>query len=109
MAKHATMQIRIDEDLKEQADRLFEALGLSPSEAVRLFVAQSVIERRLPFTPHLSKSEGGTSAFGKLRHYANPHLTGDERAAWLKKAGGEHGRCALSHDNRRRPHHDHRG
>ena len=67
MAKHATMQIRIDEDLKEQADRLFEALGLSPSEAVRLFVAQSVIERRLPFTPHLSKSEGGTSAFGKLR------------------------------------------
>lgn len=31
MAKHATMQIRIDEDLKEQADRLFEALGLSPS------------------------------------------------------------------------------
>lgn len=87
MAKHATMQIRIDEDLKEQADRLFEALGLSPSEAVRLFVAQSVIERRLPFTPHLSKSEGGTSAFGKLRHYANPHLTGDERAAWLKKQG----------------------
>lgn len=73
MAKHATMQIRIDEDLKEQADRLF--------------VAQSVIERRLPFTPHLSKSEGGTSAFGKLRHYANPHLTGDERAAWLKKQG----------------------
>ena len=73
MAKHATMQIRIDEDLKEQADRLFEA--------------QSVIERRLPFTPHLSKSEGGTSAFGKLRHYANPHLTGDERAAWLKKQG----------------------
>ena len=87
MAKHATMQIRIDEDLKEQADRLFEALGLSPSEAVRLFVAQSVIERRLPFTPHLSKSEGGMSAFGKLRHYANPHLTGDERAAWLKKQG----------------------
>ena len=54
---------------------------------MRLFVAQSVIERRLPFTPHLSKSEGGTSAFGKLRHYANPHLTGDERAAWLKKQG----------------------
>ena len=29
----------------------------------------------------------GHVAFGKLRHYANPHLTGDERAAWLKKQG----------------------
>ena len=66
-----------------------------PSEAVRLFVAQSVIERRLAFTPHLSKSEGGTSAFGKLRHYANPHLTGDERAAWLKKQGEHAGDTRL--------------
>lgn len=109
MAKHATMQIRIDEDLKEQADRLFEALGLSPSEAVRLFVAQSVIERRLPFTPHLSKSEGGTSAFGKLRHYANPPPYGRRARRMAQKAGGEHGRRALSHDNRRRPRHNHRG
>lgn len=34
-----------------------------------------------------AKARGGSSAFGKLRHYANPHLTGDERAAWLKKQG----------------------
>lgn len=84
MSKQATMQIRIDEPLKEEAERLFAALGLSLSEAVRLFVAQCVNERRLPFTPHLSKSEGDTTAFGKLRHYAKPHLTGDERIAWLK-------------------------
>lgn len=85
MAKQATLQVRIDEALKDQADHLFEALGMSASEAVRLFVAQAVNERRLPFTPHFSKSEGGTSAFGKLRHYGNPHLTGDERSAWLKE------------------------
>lgn len=92
MSKQATMQIRVDEELKQQADQLFEALGLSVSEAVRLFVAQSVNERRLPFTPHLSKSEGGTSAFGKLRHYGNPQLTGDARSAWLKEQSEKAGR-----------------
>lgn len=109
MAKHATMQIRIDEDLKEQADRLFEALGLSPSEAVRLFVAQSVIERRLPFTPHLSKSEGGHVGFRQAAPLRQPPPYGRRARCMAQKAGGEHGRCALSHDNRRRPHHDHRG
>ncbi len=87
MSKQATLQIRIDESTKQAADVLFEALGLSISEAVRLFIAQSVNERRLPFTPHLSKSEGKTSAFGKLRHYANPHLAGEERTAWIKEEG----------------------
>lgn len=92
MGKHATMQVRIDDGLKQQAEELFEALGMSASEAVRLFVAQAVNERRLPFTPHLSKSEGGTSAFGKLRHYGNLQLSGDERSAWLKETAEKSGR-----------------
>ncbi len=49
---------------------------------------------RLPFTPHLSKSEGETSSFGKLRHYANPHLSGDERAAWIKEQGSRRPRIS---------------
>ncbi|MCI9262661.1 type II toxin-antitoxin system RelB/DinJ family antitoxin [uncultured Adlercreutzia sp.] len=94
MSKQATLQIRIDETLKETAEHLFSSLGLSVSEAVRLFIAQSVNERRLPFTPHLSKSEGETSSFGKLRHYANPHLSGDERAAWIKEQGSRRPRIS---------------
>lgn len=85
MGKQATLQIRIDAETKADAEDLFEALGLSISEAVRLFVSESVNERRLPFTPHLSKSEGATSAFGKLRHYGNPSQSSDERATWLKE------------------------
>ncbi|WP_281508537.1 type II toxin-antitoxin system RelB/DinJ family antitoxin [Parvibacter caecicola] len=87
MGKQATLQVRIDATMKAEAEELFEALGLSLSEAVRLFVAKSVNGRRLPFTPHLSKSEGATSAFGKLRHYGNPAQSGDERTAWLKEQG----------------------
>lgn len=85
MSKQATMQVRVDESLKREAETLFEAMGLSLSEAVRLFVAQAVHERRLPFTPHLSRSEGGTTAFGKLSHYAKPNLTGEARSAWLRE------------------------
>lgn len=85
MTKLATLQVRIDEPLKQEAEKLFEAMGLSLSEAVRLFVGQTVLSRRLPFTPHVSRSEGGTSAFGKLNHYANPGLTGEARSAWLKE------------------------
>ncbi len=84
MAKHATMQIRIDEDLKEQADRLFEALGLSPPRPCALFVAQSVIERRLPSRRTSAKARGA-SAFGNCAITPTPP-TGDERAM-AQKAG----------------------
>lgn len=84
MSKQATLQIRVDETIKQQAEQLFETIGLSTSEAVRLFITQSINERRLPFTPHLNNTDGSVLAFGKLRHYGNPELVGDERSAWLQ-------------------------
>ena len=45
----STLQIRIDSDLREKADELFTNVGLDLSTAVRLFLRQSVIRRRLPF------------------------------------------------------------
>lgn len=86
MSKQSTIQVRIEGDLKSQADTLFGALGTSLSEAVRLFVAQSVHERRLPFTPSLLGSEGNDAAFGALAHYGQPALPQEERAAWLSRA-----------------------
>ena len=44
-----TLQIRLDADLRRDADELFSAAGLDLSSAVRLFLRQSVIRRRLPF------------------------------------------------------------
>jgi DNA-damage-inducible protein J len=40
---------RIDPLLKAQADKLFENMGLTLSEAIRLFLYQSVAEKRIPF------------------------------------------------------------
>lgn len=41
--------IKIDPELKEQAQELFESLGLSLSAAVNVFLRQSVREQAIPF------------------------------------------------------------
>lgn len=45
----STLQIRIDSGLRKDAERLFTNAGLDMSSAIRLFLRQSVIRRRLPF------------------------------------------------------------
>ena len=45
----STLQIRIDSNLRREADALFASTGLDLTSAVRLFLRQSVIRRRLPF------------------------------------------------------------
>lgn len=42
MAKEATLQVRMDSELKEQAEVLYKQLGTSFAEAVRIFARQSV-------------------------------------------------------------------
>ncbi len=41
--------IRMDEELKAQADELFSDLGLSLSAAITMFAKQAVREQRIPF------------------------------------------------------------
>ena len=41
--------IRVDEDIKKQADLLFNELGMSLSTAFNIFLRQSVREQGLPF------------------------------------------------------------
>jgi len=45
----ATIQVRIDEETKKQAQTVLEALHLSMSEAVKLFLRQVVLQRGIPF------------------------------------------------------------
>lgn len=56
MAKEATLQVRMDAELKEQAELLYKQLGTSFAEAVRIFAKQSVEDRAMPFTMHLSSN-----------------------------------------------------
>lgn len=56
MAKEAILQVRMDSDLKEQAELLYKQLGTSFAEAVRIFARQSIEDRAMPFTMHLSST-----------------------------------------------------
>ncbi len=41
--------LRMDKELKAQAEALFEDMGLSLSAACRIFLTQAVKEQRIPF------------------------------------------------------------
>ena len=57
MAKEAILQVRMDSELKEQAELLYKQMGTSFAEAVRIFARQSVEEKAMPFTIHLASSK----------------------------------------------------
>ena len=53
----ATLQIKVEESLKDEAAKLFERLGIDTSTAVRIFLKRSVMENGLPFRMTMPKEE----------------------------------------------------
>ncbi len=49
MTKSATVRARIEPDLKQKAERIFEKLGLSTTQAITLFYRQVEVHNGLPF------------------------------------------------------------
>ena len=49
MAKTETIRARVEPELKDDAEAVFDALGLSPTEAITLFYKQVALQRGLPF------------------------------------------------------------
>ena len=47
--KNVNVTLRVDEDLKKQADVLFSELGLNLTTAFNIFLRQSVREQQIPF------------------------------------------------------------
>ena len=82
--KRAILQVRIREEDKQHAERLYDAMGTSLAEAVRLFVAQSILMRKLPFQPVAVRSKDGTAAYGSLKAYGDPNRRSEERNAWIE-------------------------
>ena len=53
MPKTTTLSVRMDPNLKREAEQIFRALGLTPSQAVTLFYKQVEIQGGLPFDVRL--------------------------------------------------------
>jgi DNA-damage-inducible protein J len=49
MSSSATVQIRVDEQTKNQAKQVFNALHLNMSEAICMFLRQVVLNQGIPF------------------------------------------------------------
>jgi DNA-damage-inducible protein J len=47
--KNVNVTLRVDEDLKKQADALFSELGMNLTTAFNVFLRQSVREQGIPF------------------------------------------------------------
>ena len=45
----AVLQVRVDDDLKNQATVIFEQLGMDLSTAIRMFLKKTIMEKGLPF------------------------------------------------------------
>lgn len=85
--KSAVLQVRIEERDKVSAERLYDAMGTSLAEAVRMFIKQSILARRLPFQPAAARAKSGSKAFGALRSYGHPNRRSTERASWIQYLG----------------------
>ena len=50
MPKSSAMTIRIDPEVKSQADSVLQFLGMTTSEAVTIFLRQVVLQNGIPFS-----------------------------------------------------------
>ena len=53
MSKNVTMNIRVDESTRMEAERIFEQLGLTMSGAINMFLKQVVREKAVPLSMEL--------------------------------------------------------
>ena len=54
------IQSRVSPELKEQAEAIFAALGLSTADAIRMFLQQTVNNGGLPFQPTIKRPNAET-------------------------------------------------
>ncbi|MEI3163156.1 MAG: type II toxin-antitoxin system RelB/DinJ family antitoxin [Lachnospirales bacterium] len=71
-AKVASVSFRIDSELKNQADKLFNNLGMNLTTAFNIFLRQSVREGRIPFEITMNSPNAETiSAMREAERIAN--------------------------------------
>ena len=66
----AVLQVRVDDELKNQASAIFNELGMDLSTAIRMFLKKSVSERGIPFETTLDEKD---IEFGRLIRELQKH------------------------------------
>ena len=98
MSNSSLIQIRVDDQLKQEVTDIYDRLGLDLPTAIRMFLKKSIVARGLPFEATLpEKTVTRQEALDILKEYAvllsdmSPDEIGEEIAAARKeqKQSGE--------------------
>ncbi|VAX35038.1 hypothetical protein MNBD_UNCLBAC01-248 [hydrothermal vent metagenome] len=57
MLKDARLEVRIESSLKKKAESIFQRVGISPTEAIRIFYKQVELREGIPFSIHIPNKE----------------------------------------------------
>ena len=91
----ATIQVRVDEQLKISADTLFSSLGLDTSTAIRMFLVASTETNGIPFAvKHDVDRDSPISEAIQYRKSGGEFLTAEQSLANMRlaiKEGAERG------------------
>jgi DNA-damage-inducible protein J len=79
MSNNTTYNIRIDSQIRKEADALYKSMGMSLSSAVNLFLTQSVIQRRFPINDVIAEPFGEPPADDEY----NSFESWEQAKAWL--------------------------
>jgi len=81
----ATIQIRVDDNMKSAADTLFSNLGLDTSTAVRMFLSAALAKDGMPFAVKRRKPNadllGAIQDTRSRRNLHGPYKTAEEAVA----------------------------
>ena len=81
----ATIQVRLDDGMKAEADSLFSSLGLDTSTAVRIFIAAAIEHNGIPFDVRLNRDRKPNAELREAmedvrleRNLHGPYISGEE-------------------------------
>lgn len=69
-----TIQVRVDDDLKAASDNLFDELGTTTNEAIKMFLKKAIRTRSIPFSVSIDFNETTESAFKEIESIRNGNL-----------------------------------
>lgn len=84
------VRLRVEMGLKKEADRVFQNMGMTMSEAIRIFLMQSVNSAGLPFRPHLAQPNmTSMRSFEQKNDFETEEMSISEFSNYLKDLDNE--------------------
>lgn len=71
MTDTTNLNIKVDRELKSQADALFNAMGMTLTTAINVFIRQAVQDQAIPFQIRLDKKEQFHKLLDTMRNTAS--------------------------------------